>query len=82
MPAGLEPLDPELDGAAQRAGCQAPWYYDYAAMYSDGWRPPCAQVETAPSNVTFRIANLAAGAHEFTLLAVAATPGERCASCP
>ena len=39
------------------------------------WQPACPSVETTRSSVTFRMPSLAAGAHEFTVLAVAVTPG-------
>ncbi|KAG1668837.1 hypothetical protein FOA52_004932 [Chlamydomonas sp. UWO 241] len=72
MPAGLEPLDPNVSPAAGSP----------CALRSVGgfwwwwWWPPCPSQETRPSVVTFTYDYLMAGTSSVQVLAVAATPGD------
>ncbi|KAG1668836.1 hypothetical protein FOA52_004931 [Chlamydomonas sp. UWO 241] len=72
MPAGLEPLDPNVSPAAGSPcalrGVGGFWWW--------WWWPPCPSQETRPSVVTFTYDYLMAGTSSVQVLAVAATPGD------
>ncbi|GLI68394.1 hypothetical protein VaNZ11_012780 [Volvox africanus] len=77
MPAGLEPLDPNLPGSGGGLGlsCDANWVESWGGFYRfRGW-PMCPSQETRPSLVTFSYMALRAGTSSVSLRAVAATPG-------
>jgi hypothetical protein len=82
IPAGLEPLDLLLYNDAPHTqptfveGVPLMFFYmDTACTTFDPFLETWPSVETHPANVTFRMPSLSAGTHEFTFLAVAATPG-------
>ena len=73
MPAGLEPLDPNLvPGLGASCGLQA---MQPRSMFWWWWWPVCPAQETRPSAVTFRYARLQAGSSSVQLSAVAVTAG-------
>ncbi|GIL54024.1 hypothetical protein Vafri_9574 [Volvox africanus] len=76
MPAGLEPLDPNLHGNGGGLGlsCDANWVSSWGRFYLLWW-PMCPSQETRPSLVTFSYMALRAGTSSVSLRAVAATPG-------
>ncbi|GIL86136.1 hypothetical protein Vretimale_13856 [Volvox reticuliferus] len=77
MPAGLEPLDPNLpgNGGGVDLSCGANWVTNWGSFYRWWWWPMCPSQETRPSLVTFSYMALRAGTSSVSLRAVAATPG-------
>jgi Bacterial Alpha-2-macroglobulin MG10 domain len=80
MAGGLEPIDGNLDDTGLVNICRLPWYLEaypvsFSSPSSIPWFPPCARIETTPANVTFHVESLSPGTHDFSFLAIAASPG-------
>ncbi|GLI68405.1 hypothetical protein VaNZ11_012792 [Volvox africanus] len=74
MPAGLEPIDPNLGSGSSGGSCAAQQLQD--VPWTTFWLLPiCPAQETRPSLVTFSYMALRAGTSSVSLRAVAATPG-------
>lgn len=81
LPGGVEPIDRNLDEDGNTAVCPLPFFL---RAFSGGnsfrrasifWFPSCPRVETSPRNVTFFVDSLSPGTHEYSFLAIAASPG-------
>eukprot|EP00892_Ulva_mutabilis_P003496 jgi/Ulvmu1/1518/UM011_0248.1 len=82
LPGGLEPIDRNLDADGNTDVCLLPFFL---RSFSGGnpfrrasifWFPSCPRVETSPRNVTFFVDRLSPGTHEYSFLAIAASPGQ------
>ncbi|GMH35163.1 hypothetical protein BSKO_03031 [Bryopsis sp. KO-2023] len=73
MPAGLEPIDPNVDGSGNF--CPVPFYSFFGGNSFFSFFS-CPEQETRPSVVTFNYRSLTAGTHTLSFRAVAATAGE------
>ncbi|KAG2494914.1 hypothetical protein HYH03_006849 [Edaphochlamys debaryana] len=77
MPAGLEPLDPNLQtGVSSGCGAGAVEPSVWGSFYRWWWWPVCPAQETRPSVVTFNWMRLSAGTSSVTVYAVAASVGK------
>ncbi|KAG2494912.1 hypothetical protein HYH03_006847 [Edaphochlamys debaryana] len=77
MPAGLEPLDPNLQtGVSSGCGAGAVEASVWGSFYRWWWWPVCPAQETRPSVVTFNWMRLSAGTSSVTVYAVAASVGK------
>ncbi len=74
MPAGLEPVDPNLTPGSPAATCGLQ-FSNPSAVFWWWWWPACPAQATRPDVVTFRFARLPSGASSVQFTAVAATPG-------
>lgn len=84
LPGGLEPIDRNLDEFGNTAVCPLPFFlsfftssgsrsrFGFASFF---WFPTCPRVETTPESVTFFLDRLSPGTHEYSFLAIAASPG-------
>ena len=66
---GPAPAPVDFDAGSVSSGASA------SGNIRPAWRPACPTVEVQAGNVTYRMETLSAGTHEFSFLAVAASPG-------
>ncbi|KAF5837388.1 hypothetical protein DUNSADRAFT_4436 [Dunaliella salina] len=74
MPAGLEPVDPNLSAGRARV-CAMGDLGDAAWMTARSWWPVCPTQETKPDAVQFHYQSMMAGTHTLEFMAVASTEG-------
>ncbi|GMH39924.1 hypothetical protein BSKO_07828 [Bryopsis sp. KO-2023] len=70
MPAGLEPVDPNVEQEGN--ACPLPFFEFFGPRFFFS----CPVQETSPTVVTFTYDSLTAGAHDMTFRAIAAAAGE------
>eukprot|EP00967_Tisochrysis_lutea_P115546 scaffold185208_cov15-Tisochrysis_lutea.AAC.1 len=74
MPAGLEPVDPNLSGGGAR-GCALGDVGNAAWKAVRSWWPICPTQETRPEAVQYHYQSMMAGTHTLEFMAVSVTEG-------